>query len=353
MNLNTDTEEAEKIEETKGVQERKWATRFWSLKSPTGEVFQFWNLMKFIRENRSLFEKEDVEDVPASPYIRRRTGERVINTTTKAHGGLTQLGPKVAPKGENPRLKTLWKNVKAFSWKGWSWHPCSPEEAEVIKQLKIERKRSRSIRKCKETSGRISEVAYGSKWWYLKSPSNEEFRFNNLSDWVKTHSNILPAGTAEWKSYTFFSPKENKNCMKSICIAFAKLRKLRPGVAGQKAVWRGWTWDHEGEARDPLSLNKVAKAPVPDPEPAQAPANKSQETQYFDLPTLIGDRHWILDAQHLKIREVEISKIVITMEKGQPVQVESSFEWMDQPGILANSAEYLLFPSREAILAVL
>ena len=75
------------------------AARVWRLRSPVNEIYEFKNLMHFIRENKNLFLPEDVEW--------HAKGKRETALTCKAHGGLSMLSPR--------------RKQSTGSWKGWTW----------------------------------------------------------------------------------------------------------------------------------------------------------------------------------------------------------------------------------------
>lgn len=74
-------------------------SRIWRLKSPLNKIYEFKNLMHFIRENENLFIKDDVQW--------KSKPNRKSNFTCRAHGGLSMLCPR--------RKKSI------GVWKGWRW----------------------------------------------------------------------------------------------------------------------------------------------------------------------------------------------------------------------------------------
>ena len=73
------------------------AARVWRLRSPVNKIYEFKNLLHFIRENENLFNSEDV--------VWKTNGR--VGKTCKAHGGLSMLSPR---------------RKKAHGvWKGWTW----------------------------------------------------------------------------------------------------------------------------------------------------------------------------------------------------------------------------------------
>lgn len=71
----------------------------WRLRSPINKIYEFKNLMHFIRENENLFMPEDVE-------WKTKTS-RKSDLSCKAYGGLSMLSPR--------------RKQTTGSWKGWTW----------------------------------------------------------------------------------------------------------------------------------------------------------------------------------------------------------------------------------------
>lgn len=81
----------------KGTQNQ--SARVWRIRSPVNKIYEFKNLIHFIRENENLFAPEDVEW--------RVKGKRDTSLTCKAHGGLSMLSPR--------------RKQSHGTWKGWTW----------------------------------------------------------------------------------------------------------------------------------------------------------------------------------------------------------------------------------------
>jgi len=67
--------------------------KYWSLQSPMGDTYQFWNMAYFVREHKSLFKAQDVI---------------MQGYETLAAHQLRRLQPD--------------RNYSINSWKGWKWH---------------------------------------------------------------------------------------------------------------------------------------------------------------------------------------------------------------------------------------
>jgi hypothetical protein len=75
-------------------------SKIWRIVSPSNKIYSFKNLMHFIRENKSLFNPNDVQW--------HQKGKKETTYTCKAHGGLSMLSPR--------------RKKSHGVWKGWRWH---------------------------------------------------------------------------------------------------------------------------------------------------------------------------------------------------------------------------------------
>lgn len=80
---------------------RNFAAKEWRLRSPANKLYQFKNLLQFIRENEALFDPDDVR------WVKHGRG----GLSCKASAGLGSLSVR----SKNP----------IGSWKGWTWNSLS------------------------------------------------------------------------------------------------------------------------------------------------------------------------------------------------------------------------------------
>lgn len=77
--------------------------KWWSIKDPSGKVFQFVDLMQFIRTHKDLFNENDLLE-----RIKGKTRANYKWSACNAYFGLATLRPDI----KKPKT----------SWKGWTWY---------------------------------------------------------------------------------------------------------------------------------------------------------------------------------------------------------------------------------------
>ena len=85
--------------------ENNGSAKSWSIRSPSGIVYEFKNLRNFLRNNVNLF---DSQDVAWFDKKMKRNGVARIIQKCLAEGGIRSI----CPRNKN----------SCGSWKGWTWH---------------------------------------------------------------------------------------------------------------------------------------------------------------------------------------------------------------------------------------
>ena len=102
-----------------------------------------------------------------------------------------------------------------------------------------------SARRGEPQNGRSAEGINNAraKVWHLRSPDNLQFSFRNLSEFVRTHTELFDDADLIWKRT-------------GLCRAVQGISSISPACLRPKLSWKGWTWVsiHERRFNDGADL---------------------------------------------------------------------------------------------------